>query len=208
MQCYRDLTQPQPQNFIKGVRFFHTCIFWAGNLNNHPLFMSSFPPISYVFPVSSCHLISFNHLKIQQIRNIFNFWKMGVFLGNPVGSIFLMIWFMVLLASLEQIREKIKAKQNPQGFLFFSLAPSHLSIMIGYHSDVFVKIYTNKVKKYGRTPRCGRRSVQFHVCQRNLLGALPLASLRQLSLISVANRSCWLPGILSLSQFEYLIVFR
>ena len=54
---------------------------------------------------------------------------------------------MVLLAKFEQIREKIKAKQNPQGFLFFSLAPSHLSIMIGYHSDVFVKIYTNKVKK-------------------------------------------------------------
>ena len=154
MQCHRDLTQPQPQNFVKGVRFFHTCIFWAGNLNTRPLFMRSCPPISFVFPVSSCHLISLDHLKIQQIRNIFNFWKMGVFMGNPVVSIFLMIQLIVLLAKLEQIREKIQAKQNPQEFF-------------GYHNYVLVQIYINMVKKLWKDSQM-RKAVHLVSCHHEV----------------------------------------
>ena len=154
MQCHRDLTQPQPQNFVKGVRFFHTCIFWAGNLNTRPLFMRSCPPISFVFPVSSCHLISLVHLKIQKIRNIFNFWKMGGFFWETLQLAFLNDLVNSLLAKLEQIREKIQAKQNPQEFF-------------GYHNYVLVQIYINMVKKLWKDSQM-RKAVHLVSCHHEV----------------------------------------
>ena len=65
MQHYRDPTQTQSQNFVKGVRFFYSCTFLAGNTRNRPFLISLSPPVSVVFPISSCRLISMDHLMIQ-----------------------------------------------------------------------------------------------------------------------------------------------
>ena len=61
----RPYTHPQSQILVKGVRFFYSCTFWAGNTHTRPFLISLSQPVSVVLPISSCHLTSMDHLMIQ-----------------------------------------------------------------------------------------------------------------------------------------------